>query len=332
MTAGRKKWLKCVLWTVGICFVMMNVVACFHAYKFTHFVEATVQKTGNPEKLSLTEKLKALVFGVNNPRPENKVKPAKPFGQVTLQSNKRVEGWYVPVDSAKGTVVICHGFSGHKGSMLDKSEVFNAMGYNTFLIDFMGSGGSDGNQTTIGYFEAQEVCSAFLYVKKKTTQPVMLFGTSMGAAAIMKAVKDSSLSADALILECPFGSMLETVEARFHHMNVPSFPMANLLVFWGGFQNNFNAFSHNPETYAGSIKVPTLLLYGEKDISVSRGETDRIFANLSGVKELKLYKHAGHENYLKKYKQEWTSDVSGFLAKHVHSSSKPYNKPVYLSF
>jgi alpha-beta hydrolase superfamily lysophospholipase len=318
MTPGRKKWLKRSLWIIGIGFVLMNVIACFHAYKFTHFADATVQKTGNPEKLSFGEKLKALLFGINNPRPENKTKPTKVFELVTLQSNKRMEGWYIPVDSAKGTVIICHGFSGNKASMLDKSDVFNELGYNTFLIDFMGSGGSEGNQTTIGYFEAQEVCSAFRYIKTKTQQPVILFGTSMGAAAIMKAMNDSSLLANALILECPFGSMLETVEARFHNMSVPSFPMANLLVFWGGFQNSFNAFSHNPEDYAGNIKIPTLLMYGEKDISVSRGETDRIFTNLAGKKALKLYKNAGHENYLKKYKEEWTTDVSGFLAQQAN--------------
>jgi len=318
MTTGRKKWLKRFLWALGIGFLLMNVIACFHAYKFTHFADTAVEKTGNPEKLSFGGKLKALVFGVNNPRPENRTKPSKPYETVVLQSNKRVEGWYIPVDSAKGTVVICHGFSGNKASMLDKSEVFNNLGYNTFMLDFMGSGGSEGNQTTIGYFEAEEVCSAFRYVKRKSEKPIILFGTSMGAAAIMKAVHDSTLTAGALILECPFGSMLETVEARFHNMSVPSFPMARLLVFWGGFQNSFNAFSHNPETYAANIQVPTLLMYGEKDISVSRDETDRIFTNLKGSKELKLYKNAGHENYLKKYQKEWTEDVADFLSRQMN--------------
>lgn len=29
--------------------------------------------------------------------------------------------------------------------------------------------------------------------------------------------------------------------------------MANLLVFWGGVQNDFNAFKHNPTDYAKNI-------------------------------------------------------------------------------
>lgn len=315
MVKIKKVWFRRILWTLVISFVLMNVIACFHAYKFTHFSSSGVQKTGNPEKLSFGAKLQALLFGVSNPRPENKRKPSRPYRRVVLQSNKRIEGWYIPVDSAKGTVLICHGFSGSKATMLDKSDVFHELGYDTFLIDFMGSGGSEGNQTTIGFYEAQQVCSAFRYLKEQTPKPVILFGTSMGAAAIMKAVSDSSLQAEALILECPFGTMQETVEARFHNMRVPTFPMAGLLVFWGGVQNGFHAFSHNPATYAAHIRVPTLLMYGEKDLNVSRRETDCIFASLVGKKQLKLYPKAGHENYLIRYKAEWTRDVEGFLSR-----------------
>lgn len=317
MVNKRKTWLRRALWLLISGFMLMNVVAFFHAWKFTHFSQSGIQKTGNPEKLSFASKLQALVFGVSNPRPANKTKPVGVYETVTLQSNKRLEGWYIPCDSAKGTVLIFHGYSGNKSSMLDKSDVFRALGYNTFLIDFMGSGDSEGNQTTIGFDEALEVCSAFRYIKERTSQPVVLFGTSMGAAAIMKAVKDSVLQADALILECPFGTMQETVEARFRNMHVPSFPMAGLLVFWGGAQNGFNAFSHNPAAYAKQITLPTLLMYGEKDLNVSRGETDRIFAGLAGPKTLALYPKAGHENYLRKYKTEWTSDVDNFLSAYL---------------
>ena len=42
-------------------------------------------------------------------------------------------------------------------------------------------------------------------------------------------------------------------------------------------------------------------------------EIDEIFANIKGIKTLKTYKNAGHENYLIKYKEEWTKDVSSFL-------------------
>ncbi len=54
-------------------------------------------------------------------------------------------------------------------------------------------------------------------------------------------------------------------------------------------------------------------MYGSQDDKVSRGEIDKIFANLNGQKELKIYQNAGHENYLSKYKREWTQDVKAFM-------------------
>lgn len=86
------------------------------------------------------------------------------------------------------------------------------------------------------------------------------------------------------MIECPFGSMYKTVCARFKTINAPTFPMAGLLVFWGGIQNNFWAFEHNPT----NIKCPTLLLYGAKDGKVSKEEIDEIYNNLGGQKKLKF--------------------------------------------
>lgn len=293
----------------------MNVVAFFHAYKFTHFSTAASEKTKSPEKLSVFARIKTLITGVNNPRPVNKpVDSSYRIDVITLQSNKKIECWYIQsrhtIDSAKGTVAIFHGYSGEKSSMMDKAEEFLKLGYNTLLVDFMGSGGSEGNQTTLGYKEAEQVKTVFEYLQQKGEQQIYLFGTSMGAAAILKSIHDYQIKPKAIILECPFGSMYETTCARFRNMNAPVFPMAGFLVFWGGVQNGFWAFEHKPTKYAKSVQCPTLLLYGEKDKNVSRSETDAIFGNLNGKKQLKTYAEARHENYLLKYKREWIQDIT----------------------
>ena len=93
----------------------------------------------------------------------------------------------------------------------------------------------------------------------------------------------------------------------------PKFIVAGLLVFWGGIQNGYWGFSHNPAEYAKSVTGPALILYGEKDEKVSRGEINEIFTNLPGPKWLKTYPQAAHENYLLKYGQEWRQDVHEFI-------------------
>lgn len=315
MNPTTKKWIKRVSISVLSVFIIMNVVAYFHANKFTHFDTSGKIKTKNAKQLSFPEKVKTLFLGINNPRPKNNTIPKIPFETIKLKSNKEIECWLIKADSAKGTVIIFHGYSGSKSSMLDKADEFLKMKYNTLVVDFMGSGGSEGNQCTIGFHEAEQVKTCFDYIQKQGETNIILFGTSMGAAAIMKAQNDFKLPANALILECPFGTMLKTVEARFTTMKVPSFPMANLLMFWGGFQNSFNAFEHNPIEYAKQINCPTLLMWGEKDQEVSKEEINSIFENLKGFKVLKTFPLAAHENYLKKYKAEWEESVSDFINK-----------------
>lgn len=309
----QKKIIKLLLWTLTTIFVLINIVAYFHSYKFTHFTDKNVVKTKDSKHLSVPGKIKTLFFGIDNPRPNNKRTPIQKFETIKLQSNKLIECWSIKSDSSKGTVILFHGFSGQKSSMLDKSDEFLKLGYNTLLVDFMGCGGSDGNQTTVGFKEAEEVKTCFDYLKKNGEQKIYLFGTSMGAVAILKAINDYDINPTAIIVECPFGSMYQTTCARFNSLGVPTFPMAGLLVFWGGVQNGFWAYALKPTEYAKSVKCPTLLLYGEKDEKVSRQEIDEIYSNLNCKKQLKTYPLAGHENYLTKYKQQWTADIASFL-------------------
>ena len=291
----------------------MNISAYFHAYKFTHFSTDDTTKTKASKNLSAAEKIKILLLGIKNPRPENIKTPVQQFETIKLQSNKLIECWDIKADSAKGTIILFHGYSGEKSSMIEKSDEFIKLGYNTLLVDFMGVGGSEGNQTTLGYKEAEEVKTCFDYLKKKGEKNIYLFGTSMGAVAILKAISNYGIKPSAIIIECPFGSMYQTTVARFKLLRAPSFPMASLLVFWGGVQNGFWAFSHKPVNYAKKVTCPTLLLYGEKDDRVSRSEINEIYKNINSKKDLKTYSLASHENYLLEYKKEWIADVTNFL-------------------
>ncbi|MDR7210042.1 serine aminopeptidase domain-containing protein [Flavobacterium piscis] len=297
----------------AIVFIMINIIAFIHAYKFTHFTENNSPKTKSPEKLSPLEKAQTLFLSVNNPKPKNLKFPSQKYQTVKLKSNKEIECWLIKNKKQKGTIILFHGYGSEKSSMIEKSDEFIKLGFNTMLVDFMGSGNSEGNQTTIGYKEAEQVKTTFDYISQSGEKNIYLFGTSMGAAAIMKCINDNRIKPKGIIIECPFGSMYKTVCARFKKMNTPTFPMAGFLVFWGGLQNGFWGFSHNPAEYAKNITCPTLLLYGEKDKSVSRKEIDEIYDNLQASKKLTIYKKTGHENYLIKNKLEWNKDVSEFI-------------------
>ena len=183
----------------------------------------------------------------------------------------------------------------------------------SYLVDFRGSGGSSGNTTTIGYQESEDVVTAVRYLQRQQVQNLYLLGTSMGSAAILKALSEESLEVQGLILECPYGSLLQTAKNRFETVGVPSFPAAHFLVLYGGLENGFWGFSHNPSAYSQSVETRTLLIFGEQDNRVKRFEIDEIYHNLKGEKELLIFPEAGHLDFLEKDQEKWVEEVRAFL-------------------
>ncbi|GAB4092802.1 alpha/beta hydrolase [Flaviaesturariibacter terrae] len=305
----RRSYRK-LLWFLLILFVVLNGIAAMHAWHFTHFDPDATTKTG--ERLSAGQKLSLALTGVRMPRPQNAAVPDTACQTVELQDDQRLEAWWIPVAAPKGAVLLLHGYGGSRAGMLDKARIFRRLGYSTLLLDFRGAGGSGGNQCTIGYKEADDVVAAYRFLRQRDPN-IYLFGTSMGAAAALRALAVDSLPVRGAILECPFGSMQQTVRNRFAMQGVPAFPLANLLLFWGGVENGFNAFAHNPETYARSVRCPVLLLWGGRDVKVLRSETEAIYGALQGPKKLVTFPEAGHENYLRLYAAPWTREVDAFL-------------------
>lgn len=311
----NKRILKRTGWSIFGLFILVNLFAFFHAWKFTHFSDTRAPKT-DPRTLSFAGKLKTICFGVDNPRPVNRSVPSRPYRTIFLQGHEKIECWLIGTKNAKGTVAVFHGYGGMKSSMLDKAEEFLGLGYNVLLADFMGSGNSGGNATTIGYHEAEDVKAVFDHLVNAGEKQIFLFGTSMGAVAVLKAVSDYGISPRALVLECPFGTLYEAASARFRAVGVPGFPLAGFLVFWGGVQHGFWGFGHRPVDYAKAVKIPVLLFYGEQDERVTRKEIDEIYKGLQGPKQLITFPQAGHVNYLVAYRKAWRGSVARFLERN----------------
>jgi dipeptidyl aminopeptidase/acylaminoacyl peptidase len=173
--------------------------------------------------------------------------------------------------------------------------VLHGLGQVVVLVDFRGSGGSGGDRTSVGYDEARDVAAAMRWarVDLRLDRPV-LYGTSMGAAAVLRAVAVEGVQPRALVLEAPFDRLLTTVRHRFEAMRLPSFPGAELLLFWASVQSGFNAFQHNPVDYARRVHVPTLILHGHDDPRVTEAEARAIYDRLPAAKVIEVFPNVGH--------------------------------------
>ena len=303
--------------------LLLNGVSFMHAYRFTHFSDLRTPRSEVATDLSWSQKVEMLFTGIRNPRPRNAATPSVPYQTFTLQGTAALESWRIEADQPRGTVVLFHGYAGKKAELLPVAEGFQQLGYRTILVDFPGSGGSEGNDTTVGYREAQDVQVVYHYAREQFPEDdIILYGFSMGSAAILRAVSEYGIAPDALILGCPFSTLYATVQHRFQMLGVPPFPFAALLTFWGGVQHGYWAFGHNPVDYAGQVTIPTLLLYGQQDQRVTLAETEHIYHALAGPKRLEVFEQADHELYVAHDPTWWRAVVSSFLQADHRPSSR----------
>lgn len=311
-----KKFLKTAVKTAVILFVLLNVVVAFHAYKFTHFYNQGEVSIKKADEKTSWDKTKEILFGINAVKQKNTVTTDSTFQTIYLKTKDslKLEAWYIPVDSAVGTVLLFHGHGGTKSGVIKEAGAFNQMGYNTLLVDFRAHGNSGGNTCTIGYDETEDVKLAYDFILAKGEENMVLWGISMGASTITKAVKDYQLEPQKVILEMPFGTIEDAVKGRIKMMGLPPQPVATLLTFWGGTENGFWAFGMKPQEFVKNIKCPVLLQWGRNDTRVSKAEEDTLFENIPNPnKKFVIYETASHESLCKKEPQKWEAETAAFL-------------------
>jgi alpha-beta hydrolase superfamily lysophospholipase len=312
----RTRWLFVA---VALLLVIPNLLAWNQAWAMTHYA-ARGQRTAPPERLSLVDKIGAILLGVTVPRPANSSSPAQvglSFEMRTiLVDDGRLEVWYATSQGGRGVVLMFPAYAESKSSLLQSARAIADLGFDTLMVDFRGVGGSTGSDTTLGIKEARDIAAAFRYARQEWPgRPIALYGVSMGAVAALRAVAAKDVRPDALILESPFDSLLNTVRNRFHATGLPDFPAAEMLVFWGGVQHGFDGFAHNPVEYARSVRCPTLLLYGDRDPRVTPGQSRAIYDALDpGIyRRAVAFKGAGHEALVLSDPALWRENVDWLL-------------------
>lgn len=311
------KWLKRVGYTFLVLFVLVNIIAAFHAYKFTHFY-ADASPVKKPQEMSTVDKMKAIFFGIRYPKSKVVDSLNIPHQTISLKTTDSVslESWYVPKDSAKGTVMMFHGHGSSKSGIIAEARELHSMGYNLVLTDFRAHGNSEGSVTSIGINESKDVKAVYDYVVAKGEKNIIIWGISMGAATALKAVDEYGIKPTKMIIEMPFGSLHLAVQGRMKTMGLPAEPLSTLLTFWGGLELGTWAFNHQPSIYAKKVNCPVLLQWGAGDQRVTEDETNELFKNIGSRDKVMIkYLQSGHESLFKKEKAKWVSVMSFFLNK-----------------
>ncbi len=316
-TPSLKRWGFRFLGVFILGLAGLNVLAFLHARSMTHF-RRDVTRTLPPEELSWVQKGTVLLTGVSLPRPESALEPESlhPDCEERFISgdNVTLAAWWVGLGGERPLVVWFHGYGSQKTSLLKQASAMIEEGVSVMLVDFRGSGGSSESYTTMGVKEAEDVRLVVAYVREHLPHShLILAGTSMGGAAILRAISEEGVEVEGVLIQAVFDSLVVTTRNRFRAMGVPSFPSAELLVFWGGIQWGYNGFRHNPARFAEKVNCPALFLHGKRDPRATWEEVNRVFAQVPGPKTLVGFADSGHESLLARDPEKWRKSVRVFL-------------------
>ena len=307
------KWIGSVLL---VQLILINISAAFHAYRLTHYYDDEKIRNQQPSQGKPFLRTWRMMTGKKLAKSLIQYRPVIPYDtvQLTMNDGKKLEAWYIKADSAIGTVILFHGLTSNKGNVLGEAFEFNSLGYNTMLVDIRAHGKSEGNVNTIGYSESEEVKLAFDHVSKKGENNIILWGMSLGAVIIAKAIWQYDLKPAKIILEMPFDRLQDHIRARARISGFPGEPFGFFVTFWTGLEQGYWAYGHRTSRYVEKVNCPVLLQWGNNDEYVLKSETEKIFAAINFPnKKLEIYQGAGHVPLLFADATKWNQTIREFL-------------------
>jgi len=198
----------------------------------------------------------------------------------TTPDGVRLNGWFVPYPGAKVTLHWSHGNAGNISHRVENIKLLHEkVKINVFIFDYRGYGRSEGRVSEEGTYIDSQAALKYLHSRKDVDpKRVVFFGRSLGAAVAAElAAREKCM---ALILETPFASIREMARVAF-----PLIPIGGLL-----------RIRYDTVDKVKKIKVPLLVLHGDRDDIVPYEQGKKVFEAAPEPKEFYTIRSARHND------------------------------------
>jgi len=209
--------------------------------------------------------------------------------------NLNLHGWYIPADSAKYTLLFCHGNAGNISHRLESIKQFHDLGLSVFIFDYRGYGQSEGEISEEGsYIDANAVWDYLVNEKNINPQNIIIFGRSLGAAIACHLTINQNPAA--LIMESAFTSVPD--------LGVQIYPF--LPVRW------LSRFQYNNLENIQNINCPVLFIHSKNDEIIPFSHGEKLFEVAKNPKQF-LEIHGSHNDGFYVSKNKYENEILQFL-------------------
>lgn len=202
-----------------------------------------------------------------------------------------------PVERASDripVVIYMHGNSSARVEVLPQLSYLLSLGIAVFSFDFAGSGKSDGEYVTLGYYEREDLMCVIAHLRAtNVVSTIALWGRSMGAAtSLMHGYRDPSIAC--MILDSPFSDLSTLAEemvekGREQGITIPGFVVSIALRMIRTSvkkQAGVDIRHISPIAHADKCFIPALFVAGEHDDFINKRHSQEIHARYAGDKNM----------------------------------------------
>lgn len=225
-------------------------------------------------------------------------------------------------DKGKSIIILCHGFSTSKnsGTYVSLEQILNKTDISTFRFDFYGHGESEGKFEDITTSEAvNDILNAIKLLKRLGYTKIGLMGGSFGGiASIMAASKTNDLFV--LALKSPVSNFEEKEIMTKTKKELEEWKRKGYKYYISGdggklrlnytFAEDFK--NNNGYQAARKIKIPTLIVHGDKDESVPIEQSKKIASIIRDCR-LEIIKGADHLYSEPEHRERMLNLISKFI-------------------
>jgi pimeloyl-ACP methyl ester carboxylesterase len=232
-----------------------------------------------------------------------------------------LRGWFVPADRPSPvTLLIQHGLGSNAGDMLPCSVFLRNGGqWNLFYYHFRGHGDSEGNRTSLGPWELEDMRHAMRFLKSHwpdQTRRLGLYGHSLGAAVGLIGAAEMP-EIEAVIAENSFSHISRTIR-RFAWVfyRIPYFPFIPLSMLIASWHIGARVGDFAPVRFIGRLAPrPVFLIHGELDRRMPKSDVRALWDAARDPKELWAVPGAGHGDAWQVVKGEYERRMTQFFEK-----------------
>ena len=226
--------------------------------------------------------------------------------ELVTEDGVRLSAWYTPPKNG-AVILVAHGYGDKRTEHYH--ALFASHGYGVVSWDFRAHGESEGQFSSLGYFEVLDAKAALDFaLAQPGVQHVGAWGGSMGAVTMIRAAAQYP-QIEALVADSPFPTLEEEMDLR-----VPIPVMRSLIRFFAERASGVTVDSVRPiDDIARISPRPIFLIQGKGDGMVPLDSAQRLYDAAGEPRQLWMESDVPHLNMYAFYKARYTKRVIRFF-------------------